>query len=65
MPVLKYVGRARAIEVDAVGVTVARGETAEFSDEIAKSLLRQKGQWEKATVKKSTPTSSNKNEEAD
>lgn len=64
MPVLKYVGRARAIEVDAVGVTVARGETAEFSDEIAKSLLRQRGQWEKATVKKST-TSSNKNEEAD
>lgn len=60
-----YTGRHRAVEVDAAGVIVANGETIDVPDEIAESLLRQTGQWEKAaaTAKKSpTPT---KNEEAD
>lgn len=57
---VKYVGRHRAVEVDAAGVIVANGETIDVPDEIAASLLTQRGQWEPV---KSTPKS--KNEEAD
>lgn len=62
MTVLKYVGRARGVEVDAAGVFVQNGDTADFPDDVAKSLLRQKGQWEKVPASK--PKTTTKNEEA-
>lgn len=62
MTVLKYVGRARGVEVDAAGVFVQNGDTADFPDDVAKSLLRQKGQWEKVPAAK--PKTTTKNEEA-
>ena len=49
---LRYIGRAPAVEVDAAGVFVQNGATAEFPDEIATSLLRQRGQWETVAVPK-------------
>lgn len=62
MTVLRYIGRARGVEVDAAGVFVQNGDTADFPDDVAKSLLRQKGQWE--AVKASKPKTTTKNEEA-
>lgn len=63
MTVLRYVGRARGVEVDAVGVYVQKDDTADFPDDVAQSLLRQKGQWEQVASKPKTTTK--KDEEAD
>ena len=60
MTVLKYVGRARGVEVDATGVFVQNGDTADFPDDVAQSLLRQKGQWERVESKPKTKTPTQK-----
>ena len=42
---LKYIGRHTG-GVEVGDVFVEHGATAEFADEVAKSLLTQEGQWE-------------------
>lgn len=44
---ITYVGRARSVEIDALGIEVANGETFDAPDDVAKSLLRQRSQFTK------------------
>lgn len=50
---LKYVGMFDEVQIAATGQTVERGKTVDVDDDkLAKSLLEQKDNWQKVTVKK-------------